>query len=158
MRSRISPNKGAASYGGSFCLLPVLASYGFPLSKKTGEAAHLKSSTTFPVFSQSNLWQAPQGDGTDQGYQAEQVPTVPAEMQYAETIRQCREGHQEEEGAGDVTVHATAAQRVHHTRRAHCAERDSPDGRSPAVADGWSSGHDNRNGRKPIQQKDTPRA
>src|SRR5215472_6016393 len=139
MRSRISPNKGAASYGGSFCLLPVLASYGFPLSKKTGEAAHLKSSTTFPVFSQSNLWQAPQGDGTDQGYQAEQVPTVPAEMQDAETIRQCREGHQEEEGSGGVTVYTPTAERVHSTRHAHCGECDSPDDCSRSVADWqWS--------------------
>ncbi len=27
-------------------------------------------------------------------------------MQHAETVRQCDEGHQEEEGAGEVTVHA----------------------------------------------------
>ena len=73
-----------------------------------------------PIFSEKHLGQVPQGDGANQGYYAKQVPTVPAEMQDAETVRQCDQGHQEEEGSGDVTVYAPTAERVHNTRHAHC--------------------------------------
>src|ERR1700719_1000210 len=56
-------------------------------------------------------------------------------MQHAETVRQCDDGHQEEEGAGEVTVHAPTAERVHNTCHPHCGERDSPDNCSPTVAE-----------------------
>lgn len=114
--------------------------------------------TTLAIFSQKHLGQAPQGDGADQSYQPEQVPAVPTETQDAETVRQSGEGHEQEEGAGEVTVHAPTAERVHHTRRAHGAERDRPDGCSPTAADSRSPGHDNGNGRKPIQEENTPSA
>ena len=51
------------------------------------------SPKTLPIFSKKHLGQTPQGDGADERYQAEQVPTVPAETQDAETVRQCGEGH-----------------------------------------------------------------
>src|SRR5258708_9813179 len=51
-------------------------------------------------------------------------------MQHAETVRQCDEGHQEEEGAGEVTVHAPTAERVHNTRHAHCHHWPLPPPRS----------------------------
>jgi hypothetical protein len=38
-----------------------------------------------------------------------------------------------------VTVHAPTAERVHNTRHAHCAERDSPDHCSPTSPDGRNS-------------------
>jgi hypothetical protein len=71
------------------------------------------------ISSPKHLRQAPQGDGADQGCQAKQVPTVPAEMQDAETVRQCDEGHQEKEGSCNVTVYAPTARRIHNTRHAH---------------------------------------
>ena len=49
------------------------------------------------------------------------------------TVQQCGQGHQEEKGAGNVTVYATTAERVHNTRHAHCGERDSPDDCSPPL-------------------------
>jgi len=116
------------------------------------------SGTTLPIFSQKHLGQVPESNGADQAYYSEQVPAVPAEMQDAETIQQRGEGHQEKEGAGDVTMHAPTAERVQNTRSAHYGERDNPNDRSPTVADGWSPGHDNRNGRQPIQDENTPPA
>ena len=79
-------------------------------------------------------------------------------MQDAETVLQCGEAHQEEEGAGDVTVHAPTAEGVHNTRPAHCDERDSPDDCSPTATDYRNSGRDNRNSWKPIQDENTPPA
>jgi hypothetical protein len=111
-----------------------------------------------PIFSQKHLGQVPQGDGADQGYYPEQVPTVPTEMQDAETVQQCGEGHQEEKGAGNVTVYAPTAERVHNTRHAHCGERDSPDDCSPTAADGQRPDCNYRDGRKPIQHENTPPA
>jgi hypothetical protein len=77
------------------------------------------------------------------------------EMQHAETVRQCAEGHQEEEGTGEITVHAPTAEGVHNTCHAHCAERHSPDHCSLTAADGRNPGYDNRNSRKPIQEENT---
>ena len=79
-------------------------------------------------------------------------------MQDADAIKQRNEGHQEEERAGEVTVHAPTVKRVHNARHAHYAECDSPDDGSPTVADGRSPRHDNRNGGKPIQQENAPPA
>jgi hypothetical protein len=45
-----------------------------------------------------HLGQVPQGDGAHQSHQPEHVPAVPAETQDAETVRQCDEGQEEEEG------------------------------------------------------------
>jgi hypothetical protein len=101
-------------------------------------------STTLAIFSQKHLRQAPESEGADQGYQAKQVPTVPVETQDAETVRQCGEGHQEEERTGEVTVHASTAERIRNTRHAHCGQRDDPNGCSPTSADGKGAGHDNR--------------
>src|SRR6516164_4782692 len=61
------------------------------------------------ISSQKHLRQVPQGDGADQGDQAERIPTVRAEMQDAETVRQRGKGHQEEEGSREVTVYAPTA-------------------------------------------------
>jgi len=107
------------------------------------------------ISSQKHLRQAPEGEGADQGYQAEQVPTVPAEMQDAQTVRQRDEGHQEEERSGEVTVHAPTAKRVHDTRRTHYGERDGPDDCSPTVADSQRPDCDHRDGRKPIQHENS---
>jgi hypothetical protein len=52
-----------------------------------------------PIFPQEHLGQIPQREGFDRGYWTEQVPAVPSETQDAETVRQCDEGHHEEEGA-----------------------------------------------------------
>ena len=71
-----------------------------------------RSSRPLRYFREKHLGQAPQADGADQSYQPEQVPAVPAETQDAETVRQCDEGHEEEEGASEVTVHAPTAERV----------------------------------------------
>ena len=102
------------------------------------------SSTTLAIFSQKHLRQAPEGEGADQGYQAKQIPTVSVETQDAETVRQCGEGHQEEERTGEVTVHASTAERIRNTRHAHRGQRDDPNGCSPTAADGKGAGHDNR--------------
>ena len=59
-------------------------------------------------------------------------------------------------GPGEVTMHAPAAEGVHNTRRAHRGERDSPDNRSPTAADGQRPSCDYRDGRKLIQQENTP--
>ena len=61
-------------------------------------------------------------------------------------------------GAGEVTVHAPAAERVHNTRRTHGDERDGPDDCSPTAADSQRPDRDHRDGRKPIQHENTPPA
>jgi hypothetical protein len=110
------------------------------------------------ISSQKHLRQAPEGEGADRGYQAEQVPTVAAEMQDAQAVRQRYEGDQEEERSGEVTVHAPTAKRVDNARRTHYGERDGPDDCSPTVADSQRPDCDHRGGWKPIQHENSPSA
>src|SRR5215813_6027061 len=105
-----------------------------------------------PILSQKQLRKAAQSDGTDQNRETDPTPAVPAQRHDAETIQHRDQRHHQEEWAGDVAVHASAADSVDYASRAHDAERRSPNG-CPPTAEIRPRCYRNRDPRKPKQSK-----
>jgi hypothetical protein len=53
--------------------------------------------------------------------QTDQIPTVSAQRQGAETVQQSDNRHRHKEGASDVTVQPPASDRIGYARRPHRA-------------------------------------
>jgi hypothetical protein len=112
--------------------------------------------TIFSIFSKEQLWQAAQGNCSDESCQADYVPTIRTKRNYTKTVQETDNCHSQKEGAGQVTVHSPATSRIGQARDAHYAQRGCPNRSAPASTDVAAASCDNRDNWKAKQNKTQP--